>query len=279
MTTVEFRLLQYVISHVGGDRITVALLHWDGAQLRVAHSLTGLAICDATQRDVVRKTVEVLATRAEELAEQMETTPRLNTGLADLFPVREGLGGALYWTPVVEIETAAPEAHFAELASSLRLGGEENRAPRPFSSARLSRQLASVGRELLIEAPDHIRVETPVRNVKEYRSPLSWKNGAWHHAVPFSLHGMDEAAITREVERLYGLTQLAIPGEEVPVLVIALPRDAELAKRTKQEAKVVQKATDRCLIMPTVVKARRADLTRLRSQIERDIAHSRKVAK
>jgi hypothetical protein len=279
MTTVEFRLLQYVISHVGGDRITVALLHWDGARLRVAHSLVGLVVCDAAQRDVLRKTVEVLVSRADELAEQMESTPRLNTGLADLFPVREGLGGALYWTPVVEIETAAPEAHFAELASSLRLGGEENRAPRPFSSARLSRQLAGVGRELLIRAPDHIRVEAPVRNVKEYRSPLSWKNGAWHHAVPFSLHGMDETAITREVERLYGLTQLAIPEEEVPVLVVAIPNDEQLSKRTKQEAKVVKQATLHCLIVPTLVSARRADLTKLRSQIERDIADSRKMAK
>jgi len=117
-----------------------------------------------------------------------------------------------------------------------------------------------VGRELLLNAPDHVRVEASVRNVKEYRSPLSWKNSSWHHAVPFSLEGMDEAAITREVERLYGLIRLAIPEMDVPVLVIALPTDDELARRTKQEAKVVQQATNRSLIIPTVVKARRADL-------------------
>jgi hypothetical protein len=279
MTTVEFRLLQYIISHVGGDRITVALLHWDGAQLRVAHSLAGLAICDAGQRDVVRKTVEVLVTRAEELAEQMETAPRLNTGLADLFPVREGLGGALFWTPVVEIETADAEAHFAELGSSLRLGGEENRTPRPFSSARLGRQLVGVGRELLATAPNSVRVEATIHNVKEYRSPLSWKNAAWHHAVPFSLEGMDETSITREVERLYGLTQLAIPEEDVPVLVIALPSNDELSKRMEKEAKVVQGAREHCLVIPTPVKARRADLTILRSHIERDLAHTRKASK
>src|SRR5689334_6733314 len=98
MKTVEFRFLQYVISHAGGDRITVALLHWDGSRLRVVHSLAGLAICEPAQRDVVRKTVAVLVRRAEELAEQLDSDPRLNTGLADLFPVREGLGGALYWS-------------------------------------------------------------------------------------------------------------------------------------------------------------------------------------
>jgi len=43
MKPIEYRFLQLILSHVAGDRLTLALIHWDGERLRVASSFAPLA--------------------------------------------------------------------------------------------------------------------------------------------------------------------------------------------------------------------------------------------
>jgi hypothetical protein len=117
MKPIEYRFLQYILSHVTGDRLTLALVHWDGEHLRTASSFAPLSYPDVAQREIVRRTVEAKLARAAKQVEKAEQ----GMGLKDVVPVREGLGAALYWSPIQTSLASNPEKHFASLCESLRL--------------------------------------------------------------------------------------------------------------------------------------------------------------
>ncbi|HUE29210.1 MAG TPA: hypothetical protein VMP89_20715 [Solirubrobacteraceae bacterium] len=120
---VGVRLLQIILSHESGDRITAAVLHWDGEHLRVASSLAGLVMLEPEERDGFRVAILAIVGEAEKVARRIEETPgpRPEMGLAEVFPVREGLGASLYWTPVSTLRTSDPAAHFEGLVRELHL--------------------------------------------------------------------------------------------------------------------------------------------------------------
>jgi hypothetical protein len=128
---VGVRLLQIILSHVSGDRITVAVLHWDGEHLRVASSLAGLAMLEPDERDGFRTAILDIVGEAEKVARRVEETPapEPERSLAEIFPVREGLGASLYWTPVSTARPSDPAAHFQHLVRELHL------EPRPQAAA------------------------------------------------------------------------------------------------------------------------------------------------
>jgi hypothetical protein len=123
VTRVEFRFLRWVVWAPNGDSVSVALVHWDGTTLRTAQAPRRLSICHPAQRDVARATVGALLRRAK-------SAPRDNRGaegLAELFSVREGAGGALNWGPILRDETRDAEKHFAAMAGGMRGEGLEKR--------------------------------------------------------------------------------------------------------------------------------------------------------
>jgi len=117
MKPIEYRFLQIIVSHVTGDRLTLALIHWDGERLRVASSFASLSSRVTAQEDIVRRTVLAKLARAARQAEQAPA----GLGLKQVVPVREGLGAALYWSPIRASLASDPEAHFQELCESLQL--------------------------------------------------------------------------------------------------------------------------------------------------------------
>jgi hypothetical protein len=125
MKQVEFRLLQLVISHVSGDKQTLALLHWDGVTLRVAGAAGALGVVEPVHRDAVRATAQAWIRRARHaaslLGSNLEPSDR---SLADVFPVRAGLGAALLWTPVTTFQVGDAAAHFDALVRELVLDRE-----------------------------------------------------------------------------------------------------------------------------------------------------------
>ncbi len=121
---VGFRLLQLILSHVSGDRVSLALLHWDGERLRVASSLSALTALTPGERDGVQASVLDIVREATSIAHRLETSPQPSDELTHVFPVREGFGAALYWTPVTTVHTSDSEGHFDALVRELHLDRE-----------------------------------------------------------------------------------------------------------------------------------------------------------
>ncbi len=238
---VEYRLLQYVLSHVGGDRVTVAVLHWDGAQLRcaTAHESRIAPLCSAKQRDIVLRTVRSLIRNAEEVGQELSSRGNLalNTGLADLFRVTEGRGGALLWAPVVAATTSDAQAHFNQIVASVHFEQRTHRSRPLITNGDIDRQLAQLGEELQQLNPSRIQVRRDVSNRQHYQPPLSWKNGVWHHAIPISLVDKKNAEeLQYSVRYIAGLLELALPNDERSVVVAALPPSGDLADEADEQA-------------------------------------------
>lgn len=242
MEKVEFRFLQLVVSHVSGDRVTLGLIHWDGSQLRVAHSFSHLAFCEAERRDIVKRTVSAKLRRAEKQAREVQQKGGFMYGLEHLVPVREGLGSSLFWTPIQVSQTENPAAHFEALKTQARLREETRPESAPVTNKELAQRLLTEGHWLEEETPDRIRLSNKVRRLQTFTAPVSWKNGRWHHAVPFSLDGLDESSMAKRARELVGIVQLCVPTEDVPVPVLVYPDAPKLAAIAKQEAEIVQES-------------------------------------
>jgi hypothetical protein len=109
---VQFRFLQLVVSAVADERLTIALLHWDGAQLRFAASLERLPQTLGPEiRTALRVTLDSLATEVVRAGDKPLEQLR----------VREGKSGTIHWSGVRRARTASSELHFARLAADLHL--------------------------------------------------------------------------------------------------------------------------------------------------------------
>lgn len=277
MTSVEFRFLQFVISHVTGDRVSVGLLHWDGEQLRVTWAFDHLAVCEPAQRDAARASVRVLMRRAERAGERLGSSPVLpGVGLKTLFPVREGLGGALFWSAVTSTRTTDPSRHFEELARSLR-GVQRKPRSKHVSARSLRVRIAHVAEGLRREHPESVRVEHPVKQWHEYVSPLSWKNGVWRHAVPCSYEGLTPDEMAKATEGLVGMTGLVFPRREVAVFIAVLPQERSLAAVARQEFDFLATALGkRCSQLFVGKRAGELNFDELVRVVRHDVHHQRK---
>lgn len=273
---VEYRLLQLVVSAVGDERITLALLHWDGRELRFAANATRASRSNAAVTPDVRRTIRAL--RSEAVANVGQGL--LNLGVDLLHDVREGRGGLLAWGPIRRGRTASASRHFAELARELDLHvasahGEElvpTRAP-------LTSELVLCGERLqaTVAAPDRIRVRNVVTGLRAYESPLSWLNGAWHHSFPLSFYQADSDAILKRVQATLGRIDVSVPAQDVGVVVAAHPDAPEYAARLDDIARFVEeKQLGRVrLVRAPMAKTRVPSLDALSVQILADVGGSR----
>lgn len=123
MLKIEYRMLHVMVSPFTGDRLTVALLHWDGEVLRIASSLAPLAHVHTTQREHVRRAINAKIKRAKKAGITVKNQRTLY-GLAELFRVREGEGASLFWSPVLSGMSHNAQAHFEELRALAHLEHE-----------------------------------------------------------------------------------------------------------------------------------------------------------
>ena len=248
MKQVEFRFLQLLVSHVSGDRVTLGMIHWDGEKLRMSSSFSHLSFCDAVRRDVVKRTVTAKLRRAErqgrEAAKRGEKGQSL-FGLEDLVRVREGLGSSLYWSPVQKSRTHDAEAHFESLKAQTRLRPEYQAEPPPITNKLLTNQLLLEGDWLRTQSPERVRLSNKVHRLQTFTAPISWKNGNWHHTLPFSLDGLDEGQMAKRVRELIGTVDLCIPTDDVPVPIVVFPQSAALAEVAKREAEIAKECLER----------------------------------
>jgi hypothetical protein len=269
---VEYRLLQLVVSHLGGDRLTVGLLHWDGHELRVASSRAPFAMLPQAHRSAVRETAAEFIRSARRLERAVKKNPPLDIGLKELFPVREGLGASLHWTPVASLEARDAASHFSELRRSLRLDEQKSGAEGRVTRAGLRARMIALGQELHPLAPSRVLVEHSVQNKQIFVTPISWKNGEWHDALPVSFDAGPER-FDGLAQRFVGLVEMAIPGDHVPVMVAAFPRDLSSRARAEAEAAAVKEclARRRLEVFDAGAGAPGIDLAGLAARIRGDL--------
>lgn len=238
MNRVEFRYYQCLLNPLSGDRVTIALLHWDGRRLRLADALPVLPPVRKESRKMVERGLKALR---QMVALANETQHPEGALLQDVFRVREGMGSLLFWSELKGALTDHPEQHFNETKELLQLAPPAHRAVR-LSTRRLFHELISLGKELAKDAPGRILVKTTIGEQHRTISPVSWKNGRWHHTFPCSFVGLDKSEIQAEAERLLGSVQMSIPQGEIPVVLAVLPEDPALAELCRRETELVEEA-------------------------------------
>lgn len=272
---VEFRLLQLVVSAVADERVTVALLHWDGAQLRFASNPSRLPAKLGPGGEAVRATIRALRNQVVHARGQ----GLLDLGVDLVHEVREGRGAMLSWSPLRRGRTSSSEAHFLRLAQELELrvphieGAVSNDRPPTLAST-----LVSFGERLRDSAtsPDRIRVREVVMGLREYESPVSWLNHVWHHSFPLNLHRDDPDGIVRRVEMVLGRIDVSIPTGATGVVVAAHPPLPQFADALERIAEFVQASHgDRIqLVRAPLAKAHAPTLDALEVRIRADVART-----
>jgi hypothetical protein len=230
---VEFRLLQLLCNPVGDERVTVALIHWDGRQVRFAWNRAKVPSALAHVRSDVQAVLGAIRGSLRSAINDLH----LAFGLDHVYQVPEGHGSLLVWGPLRVGVTGDPQAHYSELVKVLDLHvpgtqRDEEAVPR---APRLARQLSVFGKQLLhgmsSAARGSIRVRHTVRGLREYESPLSWMNGRWHHSFPLSLAHVPAKAIVEKYEKALGRIDVSIPRDDVGFIVAVSDRDSELQSR------------------------------------------------
>jgi hypothetical protein len=276
---VEFRWLQFFVSHVSNAQLTVGLLHWDGMTLRYAFNAGPFDLCEPAQRAALWQTLRDIEREVGQVAADLGGRGRApEVGLKALFSVREGVGASLYWAPVETSSTVDAAAHFASLRGSLRL--DETQSPPHVTAETLRAELVSLAEHLHEAHPTRVFAEREVRRHYAYRAPLSWVNGKWHHAVPLSLDGKTRRQREREVERLIGLFELALPRGDVPVVVAAFgarrPRPHD--RRADEEAHVRRLLEERNVRLMVASRGEGVDLQSLAELVNADVGATIKAS-
>jgi hypothetical protein len=220
--TVEFRYLQVVTNHLSGDRVTVGLAHWDGRELRFASSLAGIRRYDLFS-DIARsvKGIRYKISRAAHQSRRGYVAALFEETLSDILPGHVLAGDSLIWSDTRRGTTNDPGSHFAELAGKLSLIPATDDVPR-LSMASIHDALEELARDF-DTYPDLVRASVPLHDHYAYTSPVSWMNGRWNHAVPLNLDVANRAELESRIRNILARVITAIPENDAPVLVAALP--------------------------------------------------------
>lgn len=224
---VQFQTLHATLGPFGLDRVCVALVHWDGADLRfvLRAKVAGLPEAARTPMvDALKSLRRTLNGLRKQLSGQVNVARDLNVHL----PVIAGEATGLVWSELGRGVTHDPQAHFEALSFGFGLAAQHQRV---LTRQQMRSELTELGRDLLA-GPDLIgRVETEKRVEvwASYESPLSWRNGIWRHAIPLSLiDATSRSAIESAVREQAGRLQMAFPPKDKAVLVVAPPADRAL---------------------------------------------------
>ncbi|MEO7034257.1 MAG: hypothetical protein ABI548_10225 [Polyangiaceae bacterium] len=271
--TVEFRYLQVITNHLSGDRVTVALAHWDGSALRFACAVASLrdhpGFVDIER--AVRAIERSITQRSEELR-SASSGVLFSPTLAELAPGSELIGDALVWSEVRRGITGDSAAHFTELGSKLGLLPVPHDVQR-FSRATIRSALENLARDF--EAyPDLVKTSVELRDHYRFIAPVSWKNGVWNHAVPLNLDVDTQLELEAQIRATLARVITAIPRTENPVLIAALPQKPNPAVRdVEKEARYAQEAIgSRARLAHIRAVGGRIDTSEVRTMIDADIA-------
>lgn len=264
--TVQFRFLQVVTSHIADERVTVALLHWDGRDLRIAVNASRVPDSVPSKGDLgsmLRALRVGLLARAK--------APALNMSLDQLSPVPLGETGLLSWGTLRTGQTSNPQLHFDHLATALGLEPKAARRERTAEPAfwDFSEQIAHE-----LQRPDRIRAHNVVRGLLTHESPLSWRNAVWHHTFPVDVRAQDAKAFFRKLEKMFGRIDASVPREEIGV-VVALHERSEVVLDTlaRAEEHIAKNLGGRVEALRAPIVQGHPDFGTIATRIRADVEH------
>jgi hypothetical protein len=210
---VEYRIFSASPDPMGEERYPLALVHWDGTQLRFA-TRERIPTALARQQVSLGRVLRALRRQAD------AASPDRHVGLQAAFGVRGGDAGVTAWGAIRVGTTRDSDAHFLQLAEDLRL--DAGAATPMFDRYDVSLALASLGDAVAPTLGQRIRTTNVVRGFDEFTSPLSWLGDAWVHTLPLVLHSSNVREAVREVAATLAL---AVPSSESLVVVYPEVRD------------------------------------------------------
>ncbi len=216
----EYRIFSASADPLGEERYPLALVHWDGKELRYAARDRVPSALEKEERALAR-VLRAMRRRVRELP-----SPQLDVGLDAMFDVRAGDAGATAWSTKRIAMTRDAADHFARLVADLHL-------------AQLRDAASSIGRAEVVDAvhdlgtllakthanvhPDHT-----VHEFDQLRSPMSWMNGSWVHTVPLVVSSTSGAH--EGVRKVAATLELAVPREHRLVVAYPMPADDSIGR-------------------------------------------------
>jgi hypothetical protein len=263
-TQVQFRLLQLVVNHVADERVTLALVHWDGVQCRFAASSARVPDTIPSKRDIQR-TLHSLRLVARDL----QTKPPLDLPLESLFPIFSGHSGLLTWGAARVARTKDPARHFDFLVEQLGL--------RPAARARRRSRVSRFNdfAEAMAGQLDcaEIRTHHVVAGLTSYESPLSWKNGIWRHSFPADINTAGMPKLSQRWERLLGRVDACVSRSEVGVLVLIHDSTEEVRESlSKLDEHVQRNLAGRVEAVRAPARGASVDFSAVEDKVRADIA-------
>lgn len=220
---VEFRLLYLIVNSISEERRAVGLIHWTAGHLRAAWKPTAFGWLGAASADL-RAALQVALRPAVRAMRRSKNA--LPLGLDASVGVVEGAGGMLEWGPLRRASTSHPLEHFQFIMRELGLREltRAHLAEREPRIVRLDMRLVEAGRRIrdVVSEPQRVEIQKSVRALREYTSPLSWKNGVWHHSVPVNCTEVKDSDVADRFERALGLIDTSIPDSDVSIICVAV---------------------------------------------------------
>lgn len=230
MPDVSYRVLLYRRGGSLGDRLVLGVVHWDGVELRSAFDEGRVADTALSSDDsAVRGAVRALRAQAAQRADDGSQRELFDRDLRSLFPVMEGVGSSLYWSPVRYAAPTRAQEHFEALCKRHGLSREIRADRDRITAEELRDGLRELGERLRARLGERVRVDQETHGELPLKTALSWKrkDEGWNHAIAVSF---DTSAI-REMQRNAFLTSgwlvQGMAVDEQAVVVVAMPRAPE----------------------------------------------------
>lgn len=232
--TVEFRLLQLVLNPIGDERRTIAMLHWDGSDIRFAWNRSDLGAIVRHAKDDVGIVLDAIHEKVRSMLPASQMRMPSGKSLAAVYPLTEGLSGLLTWSPVRVGQARDPDAHFKELMQLLGLYMPEGKPRRPRVENWVQRRIVALARairdDLGADAADRVRVRHPISGIVEVKPPISWLNGCWHHSFPVNFEHASIDSIAAKFQAAFGRIDASVPSGEVGVILSVHPDQSDFCE-------------------------------------------------
>jgi hypothetical protein len=218
---VEYRVFSASADPLGEERYPLALVHWDGRQLRYAARERLPGALEREERGLSR-VLKALRRRVRSVP-----TAQLDIGLDHVFDVRDGDAGTTAWSPIRIARTQDAADHFERLVRDLRLAPFRD-ASSSIGRSEVVEALLGLGASLAVSHGAGVRIESVVEAFDVLRSPLSWLNGAWVHTMPLVLSSTSSSH--EAVRKIAATLELAVPRTDRLVVAYPMPADEQLAR-------------------------------------------------